>query len=169
MRVASRPTLEHATSAQAMSGKTNTDLIEVPATLVSNKQHWVLHDDAYETILRISPVSLHPLDCFTCSSRGRPPNRRKTKTPRLLRGGASYLVELSGCCPPSPKSLTGAFSRLSFDFDLIDRTPQSGAYRSPQIRFLARVSDQERVPARLVGGNTRVARAHPLGSVANLV
>jgi len=63
------------------------------------------------------------------------------------------LVELSGCCPPSPESLTGAFSRLSFEFSLIARTPQSGAYRALQILHLVRASDRARVPARVCGRN----------------
>lgn len=48
------------------------------------------------------------------------------------------LVELSGCCPPSPKSRTKAFSRLSFEFCLLERTPQSVDYRSQQTLFLTR-------------------------------
>jgi len=61
------------------------------------------------------------------------------------------LVELSGYCPPSPKSLTGAFSRLSFEFFLFRRTPQSGAYRRPQILCLVRASNHAIVPARIYG------------------
>jgi len=59
------------------------------------------------------------------------------------------LVELSGYCPPSPSSLTGAFSRLSLEFVLIERTPRSVAYRSLQILVLARASNHARVPARV--------------------
>ena len=59
------------------------------------------------------------------------------------------MVELSGYCPPSPRSLTGAFSRLSFDFVLIGRTPRSAAYRPLQILFLVRASNQALVPARV--------------------
>ncbi len=59
------------------------------------------------------------------------------------------MVELSGYRPPSPGRLTGAFSRLSFGFDLIERTPRSVAYRSLQILNLARASDRARVPARV--------------------
>jgi hypothetical protein len=59
------------------------------------------------------------------------------------------MVELSGYCPPSPRSLTDAFSRLSFEFFLIERTPRSAAYRSLQILDLARASNQARVPARV--------------------
>ena len=69
-------------------------------------------------------------------------------------GWSIKLVELSGSCPPSPKSLTGAFSRLSFEFALFERTPQSGAYRSPQILFLARSSNHARAPARIYGRKT---------------
>ena len=61
------------------------------------------------------------------------------------------MVELSGYCPPSPKSLTGAFSKLSFDFDLLARTSQSGTYRTQQILCLARRSDQAVAPARIFG------------------
>jgi hypothetical protein len=61
------------------------------------------------------------------------------------------LVELSGYCPPSPKSLTGAFSKLSFDFDLLGRTSQSGTYRTQQILYLVRASNHARVPARVYG------------------
>ena len=59
------------------------------------------------------------------------------------------LVELSGYRPPSPGRLTGAFSRLSFGFVLIERTPRSAAYRSLQILCLARASNHARVPARV--------------------
>lgn len=59
------------------------------------------------------------------------------------------MVELSGYCPPSPRSPTDAFSRLSFGFVLIERTPQSAAYRSLQILFLARPSNHASVPARV--------------------
>ncbi len=59
------------------------------------------------------------------------------------------MVELSGCCPPSPRRSTGAFSRLSLEFFLIERTPRGTAYRSLQILFLARPSDHARVPARV--------------------
>ncbi len=59
------------------------------------------------------------------------------------------LVELSGCCPPSPSGLTGAFSRLSFGFVLIERTPRNVAYRSLQILVLARTSNHAHVPARI--------------------
>ena len=48
------------------------------------------------------------------------------------------MVELSGYCPPSPKSRTNAFSRLSFEFNLLERTPRSRAYHSQQILCLAR-------------------------------
>jgi len=65
------------------------------------------------------------------------------------------LVELSGYCPPSPKSLVGAFFRLSFDFDLLERTPQSTAYRSQQILNLARTSNHAYVPARIYGGSPK--------------
>ena len=68
-------------------------------------------------------------------------------------GAPKKLVELSGCCPPSPSGLTGAFSRLSFDFSLIARTPQSGACRALQILFLVRASDRAHVPARVFGRN----------------
>ena len=61
------------------------------------------------------------------------------------------LVELSGYCPPSPKSLTDAFSRLSFDFDLLFRTSQSGTYRLQQILYLVRPSNHANVPARIYG------------------
>jgi len=59
------------------------------------------------------------------------------------------MVELSGYCPPSPRNLTGAFSRLSFEFFLFDRTPRSVAYRSLQILYLARASNHAIVPARI--------------------
>jgi hypothetical protein len=59
------------------------------------------------------------------------------------------MVELSGYCPPSPSNLTGAFSRLSFGFVLIERTPRSVAYRSLQILSFARPSNQSSVPARV--------------------
>ena len=59
------------------------------------------------------------------------------------------MVELSGYCPPSPRSLTGAFSRLSFEFFLFDRTPRSVAYRSLQILYLTRASNHAIVPARV--------------------
>ncbi len=36
------------------------------------------------------------------------------------------MVELSGNCPPSPKSRTDTFSRLSFDFSLRDRLLETG-------------------------------------------
>ena len=36
------------------------------------------------------------------------------------------LVELSGYCPPSPKSLTGAFSRLGFEFYFFDGRLKAG-------------------------------------------
>jgi hypothetical protein len=51
------------------------------------------------------------------------------------------------------ESLTGAFSRLSSDFSLIARTPQSGACRALQILYLVRASDHARVPARVFGRN----------------
>jgi hypothetical protein len=57
------------------------------------------------------------------------------------------MVELSGYCPPSPRRLTGAFSRLSFEFLLIERTPRSVAYRSLQILDLARASNHASVPS----------------------
>jgi hypothetical protein len=59
------------------------------------------------------------------------------------------MVELSGYCPPSPKSLTGAFSKLSLDFDLFVRTSQSGTYPTRQILDLVRASNHARVPARV--------------------
>lgn len=59
------------------------------------------------------------------------------------------VVELSGYRPPSPRCLTGAFSRLSFGFVLIERTPRNAAYRSLQILNLARASNRARVPARI--------------------
>jgi hypothetical protein len=59
------------------------------------------------------------------------------------------MVELSGCCPPSPSNLTGAFSRLSLEFFLIERTPRGAAYRSLQILVLARAPDHAPVPARV--------------------
>ncbi len=61
------------------------------------------------------------------------------------------LVELSGYCPPSPRSLNGAFSRLSFDFSLLERPPQSAVYRSQQIVCLVHASDHSREPARVYG------------------
>jgi len=61
------------------------------------------------------------------------------------------LVELSGYCPPSPKSLTGAFSKLSFDFDLLAGTSQSGTYPSQQILDLVRPSNHAFAPARVIG------------------
>jgi len=67
-----------------------------------------------------------------------------------VRGGFVDLVELSGYCPPSPESLTGAFSRLSFEFSLIARTPQSGAYRALQILYLVRASNHALAPARVI-------------------
>jgi hypothetical protein len=60
------------------------------------------------------------------------------------------LVELSGYCPPSPKSLPGAFSKLSLDFGLLARTSRSGTYRAQQILDLVRASDQATAPARVV-------------------
>jgi hypothetical protein len=63
--------------------------------------------------------------------------------------GRPKMVELSGYRPPSPRSLTGAFSRLSFEFVLIERTPRSVAYRSLQILDLARTSNHASVPARV--------------------
>ena len=76
----------------------------------------------------------------------------RLKSDRILRSlFLLNLVELSGYCPPSPKSLTGAFSRLSFEFYLFRRTPQSGAYRRPQILYLVRASNHAIVPARVFG------------------
>ena len=43
-----------------------------------------------------------------------------------LRALDAKLVELSGNCPPSPKSLAGIFSRLSFDFSLPERLLETG-------------------------------------------
>lgn len=59
------------------------------------------------------------------------------------------VVELSGYCPPSPKSRTNAFSRLSFEFDLLERTPRSRAYHSQQTLYLAYAPSQSRMPARV--------------------
>jgi hypothetical protein len=59
------------------------------------------------------------------------------------------MVELSGYRPPSPRNLTGAFSRLSLEFVLIERTPRSVAYRSLQILSLARASNRALTPARV--------------------
>lgn len=70
---------------------------------------------------------------------------------RALRNSAQglELVELSGCCPPSPRSPTGAFSRLSSEFVLSGRTPRNRACRSPQILDFARASDRVRSLARV--------------------
>ena len=78
-------------------------------------------------------------------------NLRNQKRPVVVRQSVLDLVELSGYCPPSPKSLTGAFSKLSFDFDLLGRTSQSGTYRTQQILDLVRASNHARVPARFCG------------------
>jgi hypothetical protein len=67
----------------------------------------------------------------------------------LIRPFRSLLVELSGHCPPSPKSLPGAFSKLSFDFYLLTRTSRSGTYRAQQILVLERSSDRASAPARV--------------------
>jgi hypothetical protein len=69
----------------------------------------------------------------------------------LIRPLSKNLVELSGYCPPSPKSLPGAFSKLSFDFDLFARTSRSGTYRALQILDLVRPSNHANVPARVYG------------------
>ena len=68
---------------------------------------------------------------------------------RATRKISRVLVELSGYCPPSPKSLPGAFSKLSFDFGLLARTSQSGTYRAQQILDLVRPSNHASVPARV--------------------
>lgn len=50
-------------------------------------------------------------------------------------GLSQTVVELSGNCPPSPKSRTNAFSRLSFDFVLGVRASRNRnrARRSPYV------------------------------------
>ena len=75
------------------------------------------------------------------------PVSRKPEKMRLSR--CEKLVELSGYCPPSPRNLTGAFSRLSLGFVLVERTPRSAAYRSLQILYLARASNHALAPARV--------------------
>jgi len=48
------------------------------------------------------------------------------KAPRVSRG-FSYVVELSGNCPPSPNRRTNTFSRLSFEFVLSRPAPRNRA------------------------------------------
>ena len=72
-----------------------------------------------------------------------------------LRVNLKILVELSGCCPPSPKSPTNAFSRLSFEFDLLERTSRSRTYRSQQTLCLGRAVSRSRVPARVIDRKTK--------------
>ena len=61
--------------------------------------------------------------------------KQNSPTNRYSLNYSIEVVELSGYCPPSPKSRTNAFSRLSLDIALLERPPRSRDDRSQQIRY----------------------------------
>ena len=103
------------------------------------------------TLICISSISLQQHNFTPCDRGMLTPKSNNPEKRAFLGIDCVILVELSGYCPPSPKSLTGAFSKLSFDFDLLGRTSQSGTYRTQQILNLVHRSNHAVVPARVYG------------------